>query len=215
MSLDRACLADFLGDWVTFRNLEPLDGRLRGLSAIRRRLGLPGDQIPRKTEPAFAAAIVDFLQQTQALRGAAVPLARLLYVGDTQMSDGGAIANLGQHLPIWGFIGADRLAEPPRLSVQREGRLMIANRWAALVDFLRFADEEGFGPGIELAVLVDLDKTALGARGRNDGAVDRARVDAVQRTVAETLGDAFRLDTFLPVYNELNTPPYHPFTADN
>ena len=215
MSVERACLADYLGDWVTFRNLEPLDERLRGLTAIRRRLGLPDDRVPRKTEPVSAVVIVDFLHQVQSLRGAGVPLARLLYVGDTQMSDGSAIANLGQYLPIWSFIGADRMAEALHIDVQRRRRLMIANRWTALTDFLNFADEEGFGPGPELAVLIDLDKTALGARGRNDGAVDRARVEAVQRTVAEALGDAFRLDTFLPVYNELNTSPYHLFTADN
>lgn len=215
MEIKRACLADFLGDWVTFRNLEPADGRLRGLTAIRRRLGLRGGQIPRKTEPSFAVVITNFLRQAQALREVGVPLTRLLYVGDTRMNDGTAIANLSRHLLIRGFIGTDRLSEPKRVTVERESGLMVANRWTALADFVDYAAKEGFAPRPDLAVLVDLDKTALGARGRNDGAVDRARIDAVQRTVAEALGDAFHLETFLPIYDELNTPAHHPFTADN
>ncbi len=213
--IERACLSDYLDDWVTYRNLEPADERLRGLGAIHSRLGLAEGQVPRKTQPAFAAAIVDFLRQAQALRGARVPLARLLYVGDTRMNDGTAIANLGHHLPIRGFIGADRLSEPKHIELEQESGLMIANRWAALTDFMAYAAQEGFASGPELAVLIDLDKTALGARGRNDGAVDRARVDAVRETVAQTLGEAFRLEAFLPVYDELNSPPHHPFTADN
>jgi hypothetical protein len=64
-------------------------------------------------------------------------------------------------------------------------------------------------------VIIDIDKTALGARGRNDGAIDRARVTAIEATVAEALGPAFDPSSFRRAYGELNQARYHPFTADN
>jgi hypothetical protein len=63
--------------------------------------------------------------------------------------------------------------------------------------------------------VVDLDKTALGARGRNDHVIDGARVEAVRRTVGELLGNDFDPQAFQVAYDVLNQPEFHPFTADN
>lgn len=65
------------------------------------------------------------------------------------------------------------------------------------------------------AALIDLDKTAFGARGRNAQVIDAARVEAVRRTVEEVLGRGFNEEVFRAIYDELNQSPYHPFTADN
>jgi hypothetical protein len=65
------------------------------------------------------------------------------------------------------------------------------------------------------AVIVDIDKTALGARGRNDKAIDRARIEAMTALIAETLGAAYDAELFRRTYSEFNGPRYHPFTADN
>jgi hypothetical protein len=65
------------------------------------------------------------------------------------------------------------------------------------------------------AVIVDLDKTSLGARGRNDQVIDRARTLAVQDTMTTLLGDDFNLEDFLDSYRTLNQPEFHPFTTDN
>ncbi len=65
------------------------------------------------------------------------------------------------------------------------------------------------------AVIVDLDKTALGARGRNDQVIDHARVEAVRRTVGDLLGDSFDPAAFEEAYDLLNGPEFHPFTTDN
>ncbi|MDY7077823.1 MAG: hypothetical protein SXV54_12955, partial [Chloroflexota bacterium] len=62
---------------------------------------------------------------------------------------------------------------------------------------------------------VDLDKTALGARGRNDQVINRARVEAVRRTVGDLLGDDFDLGGFQTAYDRFNQTEFHPFTADN
>jgi len=62
---------------------------------------------------------------------------------------------------------------------------------------------------------MDLDKTLLGARGRNDHVIDAARVAAVRRTVGDLLGDQFDPEGFQAAYDRLNQPEFHPFTTDN
>jgi hypothetical protein len=222
---ERASLHDFLGDLVVYRNLEPADERLRSpqlsplfppqsdvLSLSKGWGGGRGGTIPRKTEPAYAQAILRILGQAQALRSDQ-RLQRLIYIGDTAMNDGQAIRNLGQYLPIYGFIGHERAEESKQIAI--EDRMMMANRWAALADFIHFLRGEGFAFDEKAAALIDLDKTAFGARGRNSQAIDAARVEAVRRTVEEVLGTDFDEDEFRAVYDELNQSQYHPFTADN
>ena len=210
---ERANLHATLGDFVVYRNLEPADGRLQGLPEIWQEIGLSIYSIPRKLEPDYATAVVHFLDQAQALRSPNYPLRRLLYIGDTVMNDGKAIANLGQHRPILGVICTERPGEAKKVSANQG--VMTANRWGALKDFVSFVAEEGFPFDEEMAAIIDLDKTAIGARGRNDGAIDAARVEAVHRTMAEVLGNRFDMTSFRAIYDELNQPPYHPFTADN
>ena len=209
----RMRLSDLLGDRVAYRNLEPADRSIRGLSQIRAEIGLPDGLIPRKTSPAYAAAIVHFLEQAQETRGAGRPLRRLLFVGDTRMNDGKAAANLFQHLPLQGFIGADRLDEDPHTEI--EDILMISNRWTALRDFAAWASSRGIPIDESTALLIDMDKTMIGARGRNDGVIDAARVEAVRLVIEETLGESFDEVAFRAVYDKLNQPTYHSFTRDN
>jgi hypothetical protein len=206
-------LSDILGDRVAFRNLEPLNHELRGLGQIRAEIGVGPGAIPRKTSPGYAAAIVHFLRQAQTLRGVREPLKRIVFIGDTRMNDGKAAANLGKHLPLRGFIGSDRLDEQPRQEV--DGFLVIANRWAALKGFMDRLREDGFPIDGGTALLLDLDKTTMGARGRNDGVIDSARVEAVRLVIEETLGETFDELAFRVVYDQLNQVTYHPFTRDN
>jgi len=121
-----------LGDFVIYRNLEPGDERLRGLPEIWPEIGLSGYRIPRKLEPDYATAVVHFLDQAQALRLPNRPLKRLLYIGDTVMNDGTAIANLGQQRPILGVICTERPGEAKKVNVNQG--VMTANRWGALRD---------------------------------------------------------------------------------
>jgi len=213
---ERGTIHDILGDLVVYRNLEPADERLRSpqLPPLPPPQSWGGKRggVPRKAEPAYAQAVLRILGQAQALRSDQ-RLQRLIYIGDTAMNDGQAIRNLGQHLPVYGFIGHERLEESKRIEI--EDGIMLANRWAALVDFVHFFQGEGFAFDEATAVLVDLDKTAFGARGRNSRAIDAARVEAVRRTVEEVLGANFNEAEFRVAYDELNQPPYHPFTADN
>ena len=205
-------LTDLLGDRIVFRNLEPVDPNLPRLADIWSKIGLDIFRVPRKTEPAYAAAIYHFLQAAQARRKQPPP-ERLLFIGDTPMNDGTAAKNLGEYLPMRGFIGTEKLAEAER--VQIEGPLMIANRWQALAQFLDWVQAEGFSFDPGAVLVIDLDKTTLGARGRNDKVIDQARVTAVRLTVEELLGGNFDEVAFRRVYDRLNQIEYHPFTADN
>jgi hypothetical protein len=40
-------------------------------------------------------------------------------------------------------------------------------------------------------VIIDIDKTAIGAKGRNDKVIDRARLAGIYRTMDSVLGDDF------------------------
>lgn len=208
-------VAEILGDFVVYRNLEPVDACLPGLAAAWREIGLAGPQVPRKADAAYARVIVYLLQRAQALLAPGTAPERLIYVGDTYLLDGTAYRNLLEASGWSGraFIASERLSEPPRLEC--DGTLFLANRWALLANFFAQAEAEGLAIGPGTAVVLDLDKTILGARGRNDSAIDRARVDGVREMVAALLGPGFDPEAFGRAYAELNQPAYHPFTADN
>jgi len=213
MIWEKGTLADFMGDCVVYRNLEPMQPNMQGLRATWADIGLDHYYIPRKTEPEYARALVSFLHQAQRVRGLAASLERLLFIGDTVMNDGTAARNVGRHLPLVGFIGSDRLAQPRKVEI--DGELMVANRWEALADFIDWVHTSRFPCDQRTALLIDLDKTSLGARGRNDRVIDAARVRAVQRTMRSALGDDLDEAGFRRVYDRLNQPKYHHFTADN
>jgi len=214
----RTSVYEFLGDLVVYRNLVPADPRLPPLAEVRQHVGLPDDVIPRKSAPEYARVMVYLLQQARALDATHTPIECLVYLGDTQMNDGTAFANICRAGGWAGlaFIGAERDGPPHVRVVEQDGRMLyLANRWGALADFDRFCREQGVPLDRRTAVIVDLDKTALGARGRNDHVIDQARVEAVRRTVGDLLADDFDPHSFQAAYDQLNQTEFHPFTADN
>ena len=214
----RTSVHEFLGDFIVYRNLVPADSRLPPLSELRSEVGLPAGVIPRKSQPEYARVMAYLLQRARALEAPGLSVERLVYVGDTRMNDGTAFVNICQAggWPGLAFIGSER-DQPAQVEVveQGPGTLYLANRWAALADFCSFCRERGFPLDERTAAIVDLDKTALGARGRNDHVIDQARVEAVRRTVGGLLGDEFDPQAFQTAYDQLNQSEFHPFTADN
>ncbi len=215
----RTSIHEFLGDLVVYRNLVPIDRRLPPLAETRPHAGLPEDVTPRKSEPAYARIIVHLLKLARALELPDTDIERLVYVGDTRMNDGTAFTNVcdAGGWPGLAFIGAER-DEPARVETveQDRGVLYLANRWTALVaDFDRFRRERGFPMDEKTAVIIDLDKTAMGARGRNDHTINEARVEAVRLTVGDLLGESFDQESFQAAYDRLNRSEFHPFTTDN
>lgn len=209
----RAPLSDLLGDLVAYRNLEPLDPALPGFSTLREKLGLPPGAPPRKPDAAFAPLILHILREAQRTRGFQTPIGRVLVIGDSRGSNGVVASNLAALLPVRAFIGCDALAHPP--SVTTEGPLTLANRWGALEPWLERAADEGFGTDETTAVLLDIDKTAMGARGRNDRPIDLSRLDASEKVLREALGEDAPVDLMRQTYGALSNPRCHRFTTDN
>jgi hypothetical protein len=219
----KAAVSDFLDDRIVYRNLVPVDKRLPDLSTLGPQVGLAPGRVPRKSEPDYARVIVALLQQASGIGDQYSvtgnrSVERLLFIGDTRLNDGTAFANICQAggWPGIGFIGSET-ADPAHVElVEEEDRILyLSNRWSALYELDQFCAERGFVVDGQTAVIVDLDKTALGARGRNAHTIDQARVQAVQDTVAELLGDGFDEATFRSAYDRLNQVEYHPFTTDN
>lgn len=210
-----ASLAELWGDFIVYRDLESADSRLPGWKELRRSLGLAGPWPPRKAEPAYGRVVAELLRQARRLDRPRGRIRRLLYVGDTRMNDGTAFANLctAGGWPGWCFIGRDAPGEPARAELQPP--FCLANRWAALAGFADTLQRLGFELDEEAALVVDMDKTAVGARGRNDAVIDRVRADAVRSTAAGLLGPGFDPAAFDAAYRELNQPAWHAFTADN
>ena len=208
-------LYEILGDFIVYRNLAPADPRLPAVGNLRQQLGLEPGVLPRKADPDYGRVLAEILGQARELAAEPVPIERLVYVGDTRLLDGTAFQNLcaAGGWPGWAFIGADDPTRPPQTEVQAP--LYSSNRWSALPDFLSFLESEGWALDDSTAVVIDVDKTAIGARGRNDKVIDLARVEGVKRTVADLLGPRFDEAAFRVAYDELNQPAYHVFTADN
>lgn len=217
-------VAEFLGDFVVYRNLIPMDERLPSLSEICARLDLPSHKIPRKNEVSYARVIVELLGEARRLEAPKAEIKRLIFIGDTRMSDGSAFDNICQAAGWEGiiFIGTENSESFEFESVQTPGgqSMVLSNRWSALnesedYNLRRYCAVRGFPIDESTAVILDLDKTTLGARGRNSQVIDQARVEAVRQTVESLLGEAFHADSFLNSYNQLNRAEFHPFTADN
>jgi hypothetical protein len=214
----RTSVHEFLGDLIVYRNLVPLDSRLPDLETVRKQIDLPTGLIPRKTTPAYADFISALLPQARALETPHAPIQHLIYLGDTRMNDGTAFTNICRSGGWRGFafIAAER-EDPNAAEVieQEYGVLYLADHWGELFAFDEFLREQSFPVDESTTVIIDLDKTALGARGRNDKVIDLARVEAVRSTVDKLLGDSYDPTEFKAAYDFLNQPKYHPFTTDN
>jgi hypothetical protein len=214
----RSSVHEFLADSIVYRNLVPADPRLPPFMEICKQIGLPVDSTPRKNTPEYARVMVHLLHRARALEAPGVDIERLVYVGDTRMNDGTAFANICQagNWPGLAFIGCEADEPAKKEVVEREGcSLFLANRWSSLADFVDFLQQQDFPLDEQAAIVIDLDKTALGARGRNDHVIDQARVEAVRCTIGNLLGDSFDPAAFQLAYDRFNQQEFHAFTADN
>jgi hypothetical protein len=217
-SFGLSAISEFLGSHVVYRNLVPQDARLPSLADLRTSLDLEAGSVPRKCEQAYARVISRILTAAQDLRLPNAPIRRLVYIGDTQLNDGTAFGNICKAGRWSGmaFIGADRQCPAEVRITQLDGNeLFLSNRWAFIEEFEKYCRQHAFAINDQTAVIVDLDKTALGARGRNDHVIDEARIEAARRTVSDHLGEEFDPEAFRTSYNTLNQPEFHLFTADN
>ena len=180
----RSMLADLVGDWVVYRNLEPLDKRVPGLKNAGYRMGMTEEGIPRKLDKEYAKAALWICEEARSAAGFQDAAEELLVIGDTLVNDGTAYRNLAT-LSGWHgacFIGADRMEQEPRHSLDQDSNLYLANRWSLLSDWLQTVRAQGFQLDSGTVVILDIDKTALGAKGRNDQVIDQAEKENFNKT---------------------------------
>ena len=227
-------LDELVGDQVVYRSLEPISGQLQGLKSARYQLGLPSGVVPRKQDQSYAQVALWILDQAQEKRRASFE--ELLFIGDTLSGDGNTFqvmrslrasgeqfSNGGEpvrsdHAPaLLGscFIGNEKAGEPEQFDADHRTGLFEANRWSQLVDWISWAQQGGMRLLENTAVVLDLDKTAIGARGRNNRAIDVARLKGLYRTVGNLLGDKFNAKLFTQHYEHLNRARFHHLTGDN
>lgn len=213
----RATLADYFEDMIIYRNLEPLEPQLPGLKTVANKIGIPDGHIPRKQEEEYAKAALWFLEHAQKGRKASQALQELIFVGDSIFNDGNSFKHM-QQISGWKgscFIGNEESNKAAALQIVPDTNLYCTNRWAALGDWALWLREQGFHLDERTAVVVDIDKTALGAKGRNDAVIDQARLEGIYRTMDSVLGSNFDRDAFERQYSELNQAAYHCVTEDN
>lgn len=214
----RAAISDLIGDLVVYRNLVPQEPGLPGLDELRGPLNLTPGEVPRKTSRNYARVMVRMLGAARTLRVPGGTIRRVVFIGDTRLNDATAFANICRSGGWSGqaFIGSEK---PDPLCYEVEpvdvGAVFSANRWSALQDFAAYLQDQDFPVDERTAVLLDLDKTTLGARGRNDRLIDQARVAAAFTTARQFLGDDFDEQAFETAYHKLNQVEFHAFTADN
>ncbi len=212
-------LAEFLGDSIIYRSLDPLDPRLPRYAEIAPRVGLSAGTIPRKCEPAYARVVAEHLRAAAALRKRGGAVRQILFVGDTRGNDVAAFEQLccENGWPGIAFIGRDDRSEPASWHIREDGDriLVFAPRWRLLNELDAFCAERRFPIDEGTAVIVDIDRTAIGARGRNDEAIDRARIDAMQQTLAQLLGEAPEWEACRRLYDSVNRAELHVLTRDN
>jgi hypothetical protein len=142
-------------------------------------------------------------------------ITEMLLIGDTFANDGGAYSRLAQATGWAGaaFIGTETLEQPFKTSWR--GDIFVANRWQGLAKWLEALQTRGLKLDDNTVVIVDIDKTAFGARGRNHRPIDAARIQAMSQTVQQALGDDADINAFTEIYLDLNQQKYHDLTDDN
>jgi len=212
-------LSDALGDAIAYRSLEPVDGRIPGLASLRQPLGIHPKRVPRKVEPAYGRVVAEMLRAAGGLTAGFAGFERVVLIGDTEHNDGGAFLHICKALGCGGdaFICDENASEPELVPHDRGERrtLYLANRWRSMGGFEVDLARRGVTVGRGTVVIVDIDKTVLGARGRNHRPIDTARAAAVLRTARTLRGEAADQGLLLAAYNHFNQPQFHAFTTDN
>lgn len=208
-------LADLCDDTIVYRDLEPQNPALARRAAINAALGQPDDCLPRKMDAQYAHMLLYLLQQAQEQRGGK-KLETILVLGDTD-NDRMVAHTLVTSAPVrtFGFIAHDQRQNEATL--HWDGAIATANRWALVSDWLREV-ETALGatlPWETTGIIVDIDKTLLGPRGRTDQVIDAARADAAWLTAQRLLQPAPDEQHFREVYTLLCRKEYHGLTRDN
>ena len=218
----RASIVDLLGGYISFRSLCPMDARLRPANGTQPAAGRDGKRqpVPRKGSKDHADTVARMLRQAHRLAhgGHSRAPSKLLYLGDTMESDARAFGHLCQ---VTGWSGhaiiINENRRPPQIGHHNVpgGIVHFANRWSTLPDLVSDIQNSGFAPDSQTLVVVDIDKTLIGARGRNSAAIDRVRRQAALDVANSLTEDSLDPGPFQKCLDELAQPDFHTLTEDN
>jgi hypothetical protein len=209
-------LSEFLEDRVVFRDLQPVDRRYQGFNQCARDFALDPSDIPRKTDPDYnkvAVWIVDHMQEQRS----DTEIQELLFVGDTRGSDLVAFEKMITYADWKGscFIGDEALHEEPELRWEIHPLLVSANRWSLIAEWIEGLAEARMAMDSRTAVIVDIDKTAIGAQGRNHQVINDARVTSLRKSLEVHMSANFDFQNFRRVYDQISRPEFQGLTVDN
>lgn len=212
-------LRDVFGGFIVYRRLIPADDCLPAIEHLRSKLGLESGILPRKAEPAYARVVGEIVLEARIQEGITADVSGLLFVGDTMHNDVSAFSNLCQTMewPGRAFIADEGSHVSREVRSLAEGQwLTVSNRWDDIAEFLEDGFVDGFGCDEGTVVVVDIDKTLLGARGRNDHVIDKARQQAAYEVARDVCGEALVDElAFRWIYDDVNSPAFHSLTGDN
>ncbi|RRR66563.1 MAG: hypothetical protein EI684_20540 [Candidatus Viridilinea halotolerans] len=205
-------IADLTGDAVLYRDLEPCDAALPRLATLRTALRMPPATMPPRKRDRDYARLALALALAARRHYGGPPLTALAVIGDTENDRLLAthLAALGE-LPTYGFIGEDRPVAAESIAWQTN--IATATRWHLIHAWAATLEERGVN-WASTALLIDLDKTLLGPRGRSDGAIDDARAEGAL-VIAHTIYPQLDVPAFRRNYAELCRQEWHGYTLDN
>jgi len=197
MKFEKATLNDILNDYIVLRELEPVRKELSSFNVLKDKLGLAS--LPRKKDKEYAVVLLEILKSAKAFKN-------IVYIGDTFLSDLTVIKNLKSYgdVDIFGVI-TDEGAKDLESGVDF---VVFSNSWGNLPNIVKDKINENS------VVVVDIDKTFIGAHGRNHLPIDKARADAIVELAREMFDEA-NIEAFLKLYHSIHTKDFLNFTQDN
>ncbi len=203
LTYKRAKLSNIFGEYIVFRELNPVKKELPDFEKIKAALSLK--KLPRKKDKEYAEALSYIFSSIRKFE-------KVFYIGDTLMSDLSVIKNFAR-IPGFKVFGV----------ITREGEMngfelkenfLMNGRWANLREAITLCEEKIFRIDDKTVLIIDIDKTAIGGRGRNDKAIDKARIDAIRELASEIFGKVEE-ERFSDAYRTANRREFFYITEDN
>ena len=190
-------------NYIVFRELNPLREELPSFSELKKQLKL--DFLPRKKDPEYAKVLSFLFKKIGDFE-------KVIYFGDTYLNDGSVIKNLTElnEYKVFGVITEEREQD----YIKFKGNMILNTKWRNLLPILEILEKRDLLLDEKTIVVIDIDKTFIGARGRNNKAIDKARTDAITSIIKDALGE-IEEDRFDYIYSRLNRRSLHSFTGDN
>lgn len=200
MRFERGTLNDIFNNYIVFRELNPINKSLPSFEEIKAKLHL--ESLPRKKDKEYALVLKEILKS-------ALSFSNIIYIGDTFLSDLTVVENLKDlGIDVFGVITDESVSE----TSSPHDYIVFNNSWSRLEEIVLDKIRE------KTILLVDIDKTAIGAHGRNHLPIDKARTDAIVSLAENVFMRNFHeseKENFLKLYKSIHTKELLNFTQDN